>query len=266
LTMLISHLTPAVAAQAEYFQSAAFHWTDIALEATAREVDRDGARPTVISRTLSIVITAMYDAWAAYDDKALGSRFGGRLRRPASERTLENKSTAIAYSKRDNYDLDHDVKLFFTVANVAFGAFIAAWQAKRVYDTPRPWTLVPYYYKGQKICGWLGPGQGVGELLAEDWHPYSPFSFVTPPFPGYVSGHSTVSGACAMVLALFTGSDRFGVTETRNAGILTEPDAACTNCEVKLTMPTFTEAAKMAGISRVLGGYHIQADNIEGLK
>ena len=35
---------------------------------------------------------------------------------------------------------------------------------------------------------------------------------------------------------------------------------------ITLTFPTFTEAAEMAGISRVLGGYHIQADNVAGLK
>jgi hypothetical protein len=34
---------------------------------------------------------------------------------------------------------------------------------------------------------------------------------------------------------------------------------------VVLEFPTFTETAEMAGFSRVLGGYHIQADNIEGL-
>jgi predicted NBD/HSP70 family sugar kinase len=32
-----------------------------------------------------------------------------------------------------------------------------------------------------------------------------------------------------------------------------------------LEFPTFTETANMAGISRVMGGYHIQADNIAGL-
>ncbi|MNL61601.1 hypothetical protein D3C87_1855470 [compost metagenome] len=35
---------------------------------------------------------------------------------------------------------------------------------------------------------------------------------------------------------------------------------------VVLKFPTFTETANMAGISRVMGGYHIQADNVEGLK
>ena len=36
--------------------------------------------------------------------------------------------------------------------------------------------------------------------------------------------------------------------------------------EITLKMPTFTSVAEMAGVSRIMGGYHIQADNIEGLK
>src|SRR5687768_16678400 len=78
--------------------TAAYRWLEISLEATAREVDRIGARPTIISRTLAVALTAMYDAWAAYDDKALGTRFGGSLRRPAAERTGKNKEIAIAYA------------------------------------------------------------------------------------------------------------------------------------------------------------------------
>jgi hypothetical protein len=37
-------------------------------------------------------------------------------------------------------------------------------------------------------------------------------------------------------------------------------------CDVALKLPTFTATAEMAGISRIMGGYHIQADNIEGLR
>src|SRR6516162_3870505 len=71
--------------------SAAYQWLDVALEATAREHDRNAPRPTVGSRMLAIVVTAMFDAWAAYDDKAVGTRLGSKLRRPRDERTLANK-------------------------------------------------------------------------------------------------------------------------------------------------------------------------------
>ena len=79
-------------------KSSAYEWLDVALEATALEHDRISPRPTVGSRMLMIIRNAMYDAWAAYDDKAVGTRLGGSLRRPKSERTDENKPIAIAYA------------------------------------------------------------------------------------------------------------------------------------------------------------------------
>lgn len=165
-------------------------------------------------------------------------------------------------SIRDHNDLDKDVKLFFAVGVTAMDAFIACWETKRFYDSSRPWTLVRYYYKGQQIQGWGGPDKGTVTEAAESWHPYSPANFVSPPFPAYVSGHSTVSGACAKMLELFTGSDKFGIVENRICGIITETPGD----PVSLPLPTFSGTADMAGISRVMGGYHIQADNVAGLK
>lgn len=430
----------------------AYRWLDIAQEATAREVDRNSPRPTVISRTLAIWATAMYDAWAAYDERAVGSRWGGELRRPREERTLANREKAISYasyhalvfvypedkafldeqmrkvgydpgliskdpgtaegvgflaahavveyrrrdganqfgdeaggdgtpygdytyyqpvnppdkiidpdrwqpitfrlpdnrqvtpgfltphwyrvkpfiltnsaqfrpepppktttndallrkqteevlaynnsltpdqkacvefmrdgprstgqsghwlrfaqdvSRRDKHTLDQDVKLYFAVANVAMDAFISCWETKRYYDSSRPWTLVRHYFKGKKLKGWAGPKGGVAEMNAEEWHPYSPYSFITPPFPGYTSGHATVSGACAKTLELFTGSDAFGFVERRRHCELTEMEAGE---EVALDLKTFSATAEMAALSRALGGYHIPIDNDVGLR
>ena len=52
----------------------------------------------VVARALAIVHTCMYDAWAAYDERAVGTQLGGALRRPTSERTLANKEQAISYA------------------------------------------------------------------------------------------------------------------------------------------------------------------------
>jgi|HubBroStandDraft_3_1064219.scaffolds.fasta_scaffold44055_1 hypothetical protein len=49
----------------------------------------------VVARALAIVHTCMYDAWAACDERAVGTQLGGAPRRPASERTLANKEQAI---------------------------------------------------------------------------------------------------------------------------------------------------------------------------
>ncbi len=433
-------------------QNCAYRWLDVMQEAAARDVDRLGARPTVLSRQMMLWAVAMFDAWAAYDDKAVGTRLGGSLRRPAAERTLANKNAAISHasyrallgafpaqaeflrgemqrlgfdpddassdattpagvgnraanavlayrdrdgsnhdgkepgsdgtpysdytgyepvnpvdrivdpdrwqpitftrpdgtkftpgfltphwlemkpfalesaaqfraepppttktndallraqtaevlrmnqeltpeekavvefmrdgprstgqsghwlrfaqdvSRRDGNGLDADVKLYFAVGVAAFDAFLACWETKRVYDTSRPWTLVRHYYKGQKVKGWAGPQGGVIEMAAEDWHPYSPYVFITPPFPGYTSGHATVSGACAKILELFTGSDVYGAKEVRRCCILTEDDHGDT---ATLDLPTFSETAAMAARSRAMGGYHIPIDNDVGLR
>jgi hypothetical protein len=166
-------------------------------------------------------------------------------------------------SRRDRFGLDEDVKLYFAIANTAFDAFISCWETKRVYDSSRPWTLVRHYYEGQRVKGWAGPQGGVVEVAAEEWHPYSPYVFITPPFPGYTSGHATVSGACAKILELFTGSDEFGAVERRRCCALTEVEPGD---EVDLDLPTFSATAEMAARSRAMGGYHISIDNDVGLR
>jgi hypothetical protein len=448
--------------------NAAYKWMHLMQEASGRSVDRVGARPTIISREMVIAMTAMYDAWAAYDEKAVGTRLGGKLRRPQAERTVANKSKAVGYavyralmyvypedaawltdqmradghdpadastdvstpqgignvaaaavieyrrrdgsnqhgdepgsngrpysdttgyapvnpidrivdpdrwqqipfddgkggriypnfltphwgrvkpllletsdqfrpgpppkvgseklkrevdeciryngnlspeeksvvefmrdgprstgqsghwlrfaadvSRRDRHTIDQDVKMFFAIAGVVFDAFISCWETKRFYDSSRPWTLVRHYYKGQKIVGYLGPCKGFGTIPAEQWHPYSPSTFVTPPFPGYTSGHATASGAAGRLLELFTGSDRFECLAIRNAGELTELGCSVSEMqardgkpaislkddrEVRLPLPTFSATSDMAALSRCMGGYHIATDNVVGLE
>jgi len=54
--------------------------------------------PPMVARALAIVHTCAFDAWAAYDDRALGTQFGSKLRRPKGERTLANKNEAISFA------------------------------------------------------------------------------------------------------------------------------------------------------------------------
>ena len=171
---------------------------------------------------------------------------------------------AQAVSARDHNDIDRDVKMYFAVAMTAMDAFISCWETKRYYDTSRPYWSARYFFKDKDLIkGWGGPGKGVINMKGQDWKPYSPATFVTPPFPGYTSGHATVSGACAKILELFTGSDTFGVTELRPCCKLTEPNPGK---DIHLQLPTFSATADLAALSRMLGGYHIRTDNETGLK
>lgn len=167
-------------------------------------------------------------------------------------------------SIRDQHVLDEDVKMYFLVQATAMDAFIASWETKMYYDYARPYALVHDYYQGQIIKAWGGPESGMKAMKGEEWRPYSPETFLCPPFPSYVSGHSCVSGACAESLRLFTGDDKFGTSVKLVPGVLTEPNHI--GDTVTINFPTFTQTAEMAGMSRVLGGYHIQVDNVEGLR
>lgn len=69
-------------------------WNNAALQAI-RDT-RPG--PPMTARALAIVHTCMYDAWAAYDDRAIGTLWTDDLRQPEPERTQGRKSKAISYA------------------------------------------------------------------------------------------------------------------------------------------------------------------------
>jgi hypothetical protein len=54
--------------------------------------------PPMLARTLAILHTAIYDAWAAYDAVALATVTGASLRRPENERNASNKAKAMSYA------------------------------------------------------------------------------------------------------------------------------------------------------------------------
>jgi hypothetical protein len=166
-------------------------------------------------------------------------------------------------SSRDGHGDDEDVKLFFALANAVSDAGIAAWDAKRAYDSERPITAIRYLMSGKTVQGYAGNGGGLQAVAGEAWMPYQPPSFPTPPFPEHVSGHSTFSAAAAEVLRQFTGSDAFGASFTKPAASnVVEP--ALPAQPVTLAWSTFSEAADEAGISRIYGGIHFDKANVDG--
>jgi hypothetical protein len=96
--------------------------------------------------------------------------------------------------------------------------------------------------------------------------PYQKANFVTPAFPGFISGHSTFSRSAAEVLSAITGSSFFpgGITT------FTAPSNSFLTFEqgpsqaVQLQWGTYYDAADQAGISRLYGGIHVIADDING--
>ena len=126
-----------------------------------------------------------------------------------------------------------------------------------------------------KARAWRGPDAvddpdrdvaGVGWILLETWWPYQRPSFVTPPFAGYVSGHSTFSRAAAEVLTLLTGDPFFpgGLAEfvaPANEFLVFERGPSV---DVRLQWATYRDAADQTSLSRIWGGIHPPADDIVG--
>jgi membrane-associated phospholipid phosphatase len=69
-------------------------WNNAALA----EVRAGRLGPPIVARALAIAHTCMYDAWAAYDTRALGAVLGGSLRRPVGERNDANKAKAVSFA------------------------------------------------------------------------------------------------------------------------------------------------------------------------
>lgn len=126
-----------------------------------------------------------------------------------------------------------------------------------------------------KIKAWRGPdyitdtsvdNAGVDWILAENWWPYQRPSFVTPPFAGYISGHSTYSRAAAEILTQLTGTPYFpgGMGEfvaKKNEFLVFENGPSV---DIKLQWATYQDASDQCSLSRIWGGIHPPADDIKG--
>jgi hypothetical protein len=166
-------------------------------------------------------------------------------------------------SERDHHSVDADAKMFFALTNAIFDASIVAWEAKRVFDSVRPITSIPFLFHGQLIRAWQ-PFQGTQTIDGSQWIPYQKTTFPTPPFPEYISGHSTFSAAGAEILKLWTGSDRFGDSVTFDPGSSNTEPGLTPQHSVTLFWKTFTDAANQAGISRRYGGIHYELGDLVG--
>ncbi|MBI1286278.1 MAG: hypothetical protein GC178_01755 [Flavobacteriales bacterium] len=128
-----------------------------------------------------------------------------------------------------------------------------------------------------KILAWRGPdvvndpfeeSAGVGWILGENWWPYQRYSFATPTFAGYVSGHSTFSPCGAEVLTQITGSPFFpgGLhTFTAKKNEFLEFENGPTE-DVTLQWAKYHDAAAETCLSRIHGGIHPPCDDIPARK
>jgi hypothetical protein len=129
----------------------------------------------------------------------------------------------------------------FALLNAAMAdAAICSWDAKYAFNFWRPVTAIRF-------------GDTDGNP-ATDGDPLWSSFITTPPFPDYVSGHSTFSGAAAAVLARFYGRDDVAFTTGSDA----LPD-------IVRSFTSFSAAAAEAAVSRLYGGIHFRSANRHGL-
>jgi membrane-associated phospholipid phosphatase len=121
---------------------------------------------------------------------------------------------AVDLVKAAGFSTLRTAQLFSALNTAQADAFIACWDAKFTYWSIRPITAIL-------------------RLIDPNWLSY----IVTPPFPSYVSGHSTTSGAASTVLAGF-----FPQRANELAALADE-----------------------AAVSRLYGGIHFSSDNVAGL-
>ncbi len=125
-----------------------------------------------------------------------------------------------------------------------------------------------------KIYSWRGfqnadfPQQGTGAawIMAENWWPYQRASFVTPPFAGYISGHSTFSRAAAEVLARITGDEYFpgGMSEFEIKKDNFLAFELGPSEDLVLQWAKYQDASDQCSLSRIWGGIHPPVDDIPG--
>jgi hypothetical protein len=130
--------------------------------------------------------------------------------------------------------LDRASEVFLRTGIVVADAFICCWKCKYVYNLQRP---VTYIQKN----------------IDPTWKPI----IDTPPFPEYISGHSTQSGATAYVLSSIFG-DKTPIVDKIHKD---RKDIDGT----PRVFNSFMKMAEEAADSRLYGGIHYPMGNAEGL-
>jgi len=196
-------------------------------------------------------------------------------------------SAIAAWSIKGAYDYIRPLSALRYMASLGQSSDITA-ANYHVHGVPLQTDFIETIQSGDPLAGngninvgrikarvWRGPSlirnpetdvAGVGWVLLENWWPYQRPNFVTPPFAGYVSGHSTFSRAAADVLTAITGSEYFpgGLAEftaRKDEFLVFEKGPSV---DVRLQWASYRDASDQTSLSRIWGGIHPPVDDIPG--
>jgi len=167
-----------------------------------------------------------------WDDNPFVSKHKGHLMFQDKKMTPGGHWLAICqlFLKEKEVDFYESLKAYALTSLAIYEGFIACWDEK--YRSVR-----------------LRPETVISAKIDKEWHPY----LVTPPFPAYTSGHSTISAAAAEVLTgLFNDNQNFTDTTEKEYGLPVRSFAS------------FRAAAREASMSRIYAGIHYRSDCEEG--
>lgn len=200
---------------------------------------------------------------------------------------------ATYFSRHHEINIISELTLYKRITAGLFQASILCWGIKRQMLQERPIQAIRRLVN-KDVNNWSSNDT----INTNIWMPYQELSFVTPPFPDFVSGHSTFSGVASKILINFFQSSEIPngkITLSQNimsiispnfinkcddecniSNILIYPQTSFIQTDISdvITMPptgvcliwkSLDEMAEDAGKSRVYGGIHYESSNQGGL-
>ena len=155
------------------------------------------------------------------------------------------------------------------------------WGIKTIHMQARPIQEIRQRYAGQQIASWNTPST----IDGAQWVPYQCPSFVTPPFPEFVSGHSGFTKGFSLTMQKWFGSAITKQTITYDNLPLIIPLFKATQSGLygdfvvgagasliqagktpampsTISLTTWDDVATMTGISRLYGGIHTMTSHV----
>ncbi len=209
---------------------------------------------------------------------------------------FQNQQNAdfLSSPKRDlqkyaSRDLDKQAKYFVILNSALFQTSIFVWSIKRNQMQARPIQTIRYYFGDRTINYYFG-----NNISAALWKPYQPDDFVTPPFPDFISGHSTFSSVGARILSNLIGNNLLDLNLSISGNFAQYmsplflnpnnvedkiylhcftifPQTSSVNTPtsyptkaVQMTYRSWDDMAIEAGVSRIYGGIHYECSNYAG--
>jgi hypothetical protein len=190
------------------------------------------------------------------------------------------------YLKNNRRNNIIQVDYFYKLSCALFQASIIVWKIKYKYLQCRPIQSIRLNFPNEDFNYYFGDNKR-GDL----WLPYQELNFLTPPFPDYISGHSTFSSAGAHILNNLLGKNicKLNIKITTDELKMLSPlfnnypqkiyklnkitiNKDCSNIQnnvpknkIILNFDNWDFMAENAGASRIFGGIHIKSSNLCGL-